>query len=223
MSQERKSGGTGQRGRPREFDRDRALDQAVKLFWRRGYEGVSTAALTRAMRIAPPSLYAAFGSKESLFIEAVERYALTQATFIARAFEESQTVRAGLERALNEAAEEYAGGHKPPGCLVANGLVACAKEHRRAARAVSVRRALSLDFLRGRFDLAAANREISPGTDTSALARFYAAVIQGMSVQAADGASVNELRQIACAAMDAWPKRRQAPAPLRRRIWSARL
>lgn len=193
------------RGRPRQFDRAWALERALNLFWRHGYDGVSTAELTHAMRITPPSLYAAFGSKEKLFLEALQFYVSKHAAFISRALEEEPTARAGMARVLMEAARHYAGGGKPPGCLVANGLIACAKQHRGAARAVSERRALSLNLLKSRFDRAVKSGELSAATDTSALASFFAAVVQGMSVQAADGASIKQLEQIGASAMSALP------------------
>ena len=73
------------RGRPRAFDMDKALDAALDLFWRKGYEGTSIADLTKAMGINPPSLYAAFGGKETLFHQALDRYEAAHAVFWCRA------------------------------------------------------------------------------------------------------------------------------------------
>src|SRR3989441_4990422 len=87
------------RGRPRTFDTDKALDKALKVFWRKGYEGASLPDLTAAMGINRPSLYAAFGNKEALFKKAVERYSTGPAGFFSQALAQP-TARAVVERLL---------------------------------------------------------------------------------------------------------------------------
>ena len=94
------------RGRPLSFDRDAALEQAMHVFWERGYEAASIADLTAAMGITPPSLYTAFGDKEKLFLEAIERYALGPGSAGPRALQEEPTARGAIERWLLEAADE---------------------------------------------------------------------------------------------------------------------
>src|SRR5438445_7558250 len=96
------------RGRPRGFDRDAALERAIEVFWRQGYEGTSIADLTRAMRINPPSLYAAFGDKERLYLEAVARYQQGRRDELAPFLDEAPTAREGIARLLQEAARVYA-------------------------------------------------------------------------------------------------------------------
>ncbi len=156
------------------------------------------------MRVTPPSLYAAFGSKEDLFVEVVELYVNKHAVFMVRALEEAPTARAGIERMLAEAAQRYTRRDQPRGCLVASALLQCAKQHRRAARIVSRRRKLAIEILEARLQRAVASGEL-PSAETRGLAAFFAAVVQGMSTQAADGASVTELKRIAATAMAAWP------------------
>lgn len=207
MAMTARSTSSGKRGRPREFDRAQALERALSLFWRRGYEGTSIADLTAAMRVAPPSLYAAFGSKDKLFREAVELYVSKYAGYAARALAEEPTAYRAFARLLSESANEYASGGKPPGCLVASGLLSCAKRHAKAARTMSERRLLSRDMLISRLDRAVKDGELHAGADTVGLATFYAAVVQGMSVQAIDGATRNQLQMIAGTAMAAWPKK----------------
>src|SRR5436309_14908630 len=96
------------RGRPREFDREAALEQAIDVFWRHGYEATSISDLTSAMGINPPSLYAAFGDKETLFMEAVERYQQARLAEVTRAFDAERTARGAVERLLKEAAAALA-------------------------------------------------------------------------------------------------------------------
>lgn len=96
-----------QRGRPRSFDRETALEQAIRTFWEHGYEATSVTDLTRAMGIGAPSMYAAFGDKQSLFEEVVRVYGQTYGGFGERAFAEEPTVRGGVARMLHEAAAKY--------------------------------------------------------------------------------------------------------------------
>src|SRR5947209_16697338 len=103
-------------GRPRSFDLDKALDAALQVFWRKGYEGASLSDLTQAMGINRPSLYAAFGDKEMLFRKALDRYASGPAAYVSEALKEP-TARAAIERLLREAADSLTNPHNPPGCL----------------------------------------------------------------------------------------------------------
>src|SRR5689334_17227810 len=112
------------RGRPRSFDADRALDRALKVFWAKGYEGASMPDLTRAMGINRPSLYAAFGNKESLFKKALERYAAGPACYVRRALEQP-TARAVAEHLLDGAVDMLTNPKNPRGCLAVHGALAC--------------------------------------------------------------------------------------------------
>src|ERR1700737_2271235 len=105
------------RGRPRSFDRDAALERAMEIFWRQGYEATSINDLTAAMGINAPSLYIAFGDKERLFLEAVERYRCGPGSS-ARVLAEGATARLTIERLLEESAVELTRSSHPPGCMV---------------------------------------------------------------------------------------------------------
>ncbi|MFC9324824.1 TetR/AcrR family transcriptional regulator [Kitasatospora sp. NPDC057015] len=192
-----------QRGRPRSFDREAALAQAVDLFWEHGYEATSVADLTAAMGIRPPSLYAAFGDKRSLFEEVVASYRRTHGSVLPEALDEGPTVRAGVERMLFTAAAEYSDPDHPWGCLVASSTVNCTSDEvEQELRGV---RNGNVDALESRIraDIAAGNEP--PGTDAAALAVFVGTVLQGMSQRARDGATRAELEQVAAFAMRAWP------------------
>ncbi len=189
------------RGRPRGFDRDQALETALELFWRQGYAGTSIADLTRAMGITPPSLYAAFGSKERLYHEVLDLYAATLGAYFMKSLAEEPTARACVERMLKEAGTVYAAR----GCMLIGGALACAPENAMVAADLARRRGSGKAALVERLARAVAEGELAPGTDVTALGTYYVAVVQGLSVQARDGASRRDLEAIAALAMAAWP------------------
>lgn len=210
-----KQAGHGPRGRPRGFDRTAALDAAMALFWRRGFTATSIADLCAAMGIASPSLYAAFGSKEALYAEALARYVDRAVPAIWAPLEAASTARAGLEAfLLASAATLPARPGKPAGCMVALAAVGdegCPDLGRRVAEA----RADAFARLVARITQGLAAGELPPGTDCAALARFYLAVQQGMSSLARDGATATELEAVARRAMEAWPARATAATSAR--------
>ena len=188
------------RGRPLSFDRDAALEQAMHVFWERGYEAASINDLTNAMGITPPSLYTAFGDKAHLFMEAIERYNNGPGGFGQRALAEEATARGAIERLLNEAADELTQDCHPLGCMM---VCSVAADH--IQQALVKRRALGVASMQARIQRGIAEGELLPGTDAGALANFYSTVYQGMSMQAKDGASRESLMGTVNAAMRAWP------------------
>lgn len=195
---------TTPRGRPRGFDRDAALEAALIEFWRHGYEATSIATLTKAMGVNPPSLYAAFGDKRKLFTEAVQRYADTHGSYGARALAQP-TAREAVETLLRLAATEYTADDHPPGCLVIDGATNTTDASRDVAEELRGYREGTKKAFADKI-AADVRAGLLPGdTDAAALAAFYAAVIQGMSTQARDGASEAELQRLADVALMAWP------------------
>lgn len=180
------------RGRPRAFDRDEVLEKAAETFWRLGYEGASITDLTAAMGVTPQSLYAAFTSKADLYREALRWYQSHIGASTARALEESDVVIA-LGRVLRESAVEFTGPGRPHGCMVSTAVLTCAVENEPVARHVSSLRNKTLDALRARIERGISEEQLKQATDGTALARFVGAMIQGMSVQAQDGASKSAL------------------------------
>src|SRR3569833_4427568 len=130
----------GTMGRPREFDVEQALDQALDVFWRNGYEGASIAELTQAMGISPPSLYAAFGTKEGLFRKALDRY-IEQRTNFWQAAVQAPTARAMVERLLDGTVEFLSDERTPNGCLLVRGAMSCSEAADKIARALPAKRA----------------------------------------------------------------------------------
>jgi AcrR family transcriptional regulator len=193
------------KGRPREFDVEKALDRALKVFWRKGYEGASLFDLTKAMGINRPSLYAAFGNKEALFRKVIERYAEGPAGYVHEALEEP-TARAVAERLLSGSIDLLADRRNPRGCLMVQGALACGEAAESVRRELISCRAAGEVALRRRFERAQADGDLPADADPADLARYVVTVMRGMAVQAASGASREELRRVAEMALRAWPE-----------------
>ncbi|MEV3855122.1 TetR/AcrR family transcriptional regulator [Streptomyces sp. NPDC050095] len=204
---------TKQRGRPRSFDRETALEKAMRAFWENGYEATSVSDLTREMGIGAPSLYAAFGDKRSLFEEVVRVYGITHGSRPGRALTEEPTARGAVERLLREAADEFTDPAHPHGCLVIHAATNCTTPE--VEQALREQRGASLAAIEDRIRQGVAVGELPERTDPAALARFVGAVFQGMSQQSRDGASRAELEAIADLAMTAWPAREPAGTGVR--------
>lgn len=194
---------TKQRGRPRSFDRETALEKAMRAFWENGYEATSVSDLTREMGIGAPSLYAAFGDKRSLFEEVVRVYGVTHGSLPGRALAEEPTARGAVERLLREAAGVFTDPALPHGCLVIHAATNCTTPE--VEQALRDQRGASLDAIETRLRQGVDAGELPQPTDTASLARFVGAVFQGMSQQSRDGASRAELEAVAELAMAAWP------------------
>jgi AcrR family transcriptional regulator len=196
-------------GRPRGFDVDEALDRAVEVFWRQGYEGTGISDLTRAMGINPPSLYGTFGNKEELFRKVLDRYTDGPARYIREAFEQP-TARAVVEHLLHGAVDGTTRPDCPPGCLTVQGGLASAPGAEGARNEMAARRRMGETFLRARLEQARVEGELPDDADPDGLARYFATVHQGIAVQAAGGASREQLHQTVDFAMSVWPSRADA-------------
>jgi AcrR family transcriptional regulator len=192
------------KGRPRSFDRDQALDRAMQVFWRKGYEGASLSDLTKAMGINRPSLYAAFGDKEALFRKAVDRYVQAQESYLQQALNQP-TARAVAERLLLGAVEQMCAAHCPSGCLLVQGALATGETADSVRRELISRRKQLEGAIRRRLQRAKREDDLPTRSDPASLARYLATVNEGMAVQAAGGASRNELRRVAKLALRVWP------------------
>jgi AcrR family transcriptional regulator len=191
-------------GRRRSFDADVALDQAMRVFWRKGYEGASLVALTDAMGINAPSLYMAFGNKDGLFRRALDRYSRRHDAFMDEVLA-ARTARGVAERYLHGSAEMMAGVDDPPGCLFVQGGLACGDGGTGVPQELALRRAGPEAALRARLERARAEGDLSADARPAALARYLSTVNYGMAVQAGAGVSADGLHEIAASALNGWP------------------
>lgn len=194
-------------GRPREFDRDAALARARDLFWERGYEGVSMADLVRGLGLASARIYAAFGSKEDLFREAIELYELQEGGFADRALAEEPTVIRAIERMFREGVEVYTRKQGPRGCMVVSAATNCSSENDRVREWLEEHRRSRTASIVKRMKKAVRNGELRKGADAQALGDLCASLLHGVSVQARDGASRERLLAVIpplLAILEAW-------------------
>ncbi|MET0674455.1 MAG: TetR/AcrR family transcriptional regulator [Bradyrhizobium sp.] len=194
------------RGRQPTFDRDEALDTALELFWRHGYEGVGIADLTAAIGIAPASLYHAFGSKADLYREVLRRYGAGGIT--PQEINNAPSGREAVRQMLDRGIAAVTAPGKPLGCMVSSGMLMTSPENADLAAELRAIRAASRQALQRRIARDVDEGILPATTNAAALARFYATVLQGLSVQALDGAAPAELRQVAASALQAWPGER---------------
>jgi AcrR family transcriptional regulator len=195
----------GRRGRPRCFDQGAALDAAMRVFWERGYASASIAELTAAMGINPPSLYAAFGDKQRLFLAALDRYQGEVERLLDAALARPGGRKARLHAALRQMAREMIRPGRPAGCMLVLSGLHCGEAGQSLEQQVAERRRGVEQRLRAHLQDAAAGGELAGSGAPARLARFYASVLMGLSIQARGGASQRALLQVVDDAMAAWP------------------
>lgn len=192
-------------GRPRAFDVDTALEKALDVFWRKGYDGTSLSDLTEAMGINKPSLYAAFGNKEQLFLKAIELYESRPCAFFLPALEKPTAYQVA-EHMLYGAAMNMADQAHPQGCVVVQGALSCSEAAATVKEALLNRRVEGEQKLRARFEQAKLDGDLPATADAETLARYLGTVLQGMAIQANNGATSEQLRQVAEMTLQAFPR-----------------
>ena len=197
---------TSTKGRPREFDIEEALAAALRVFWSKGYEGASLTDLTEAMGITRPSLYAAFGNKESLFRKALDLYETEKLAYTRRALE-APTAKGVAERLMRGALENQCSDCEPRGCLGVISSIACGEGAEAIRDEVIARRASSRQALIDRLERAKAEGDLPADTDVSGLTSCLFALLQGMAVQAGAGASRADLERLVETGLSMWPGR----------------
>ena len=200
------------RGRPRSFNREDALRRAMEVFWALGYEGATLTDLQKAMGgLTAPSLYAAFGSKEGLFREAVELYSKTLGLPMMKALDEGSTARGSIEALLEAAVESFCKPGAPRGCLLVLGAINSMPANKSVQDYLRGLRARRQKLIQQRLRRGVAEGELPSGLDLRAVASFYTTVVDGLAIQARDGASRKALKFAVRCAMAAWDRMIVAP------------
>lgn len=191
-------------GRPRTFDAETALDQALKVFWEKGYEGSSLPELTEAMGMNRPSLYAVFGNKENLFRLAMARYGALHDPILDAALA-APTARGVVEQFLGGNADAVTAEETPHGCLLINGALACSDDALPLRKSAIERLGTGEVRLAERFERARAEADLPRDVSASQMARYVTAISNGMSVQAGAGATRAQLQDVVDLVLRSWP------------------
>ena len=195
------------RGRPREFCVDEALAKALRVFWSKGYEGASLTDLTEAMGITRPSLYAAFGNKESLFRKALDLYECEKLAYVGEALAQP-TARAVAEAMLRGAVDNVMSCDEPHGCLRVIASATCGREAESIRAEVMERgKAVHHEIIK-RFERAKSEGDLPAHVDVEGLADVLKALFQGISVQASLGATREVLDRLVDTGLMMWPSAR---------------
>jgi AcrR family transcriptional regulator len=195
------------RGRPRNFSRELAVRKATELFWERGYEGTTVEQLQEAMGgISAPSFYAAFGSKEALFREALQCHAQSEGAAGLQALADGKTARSSVDGALRAAVAVYTQRGRPRGCLLVLGAINCMPENRSVQDYARDFRSQRHKFILQRLERAVAQGDLAEGLDLVAIASFYVTILDGLALAARDGVPRKTLDFVVEGAMAAWSK-----------------
>ncbi len=196
------------RGRPREFDPDSALDHVLPVFWRDGFDGASVQELADAAGVSKPSLYAAYGNKESLYLAALRRYGERHTANRVVALNAETDAREAMRGYMRASVEAYTNPEHPAGCLIVMGATACESaslpESVRAGLCATMRAAA--EQIGQRLVRAQRDGQLPLSVDTGAMAAFYNTVLAGLSVQAKAGVPRELLLPVVDEAMRGWPE-----------------
>ena len=188
--------GTGKTGRPINFDRDAALEAAMRLFWERGYEGTSMADLTQAMGLNPSSIYTAFGDKQALFALAAKRYADVRAQYMVNALEQP-TLRGFILAAFDNTVEFLGSKTHPSSCFTLTGAISCGVDTERAKLLMREMRLRNEAGIKARLLKARKAAEFPKKQNVDDYTRYLSMLLSGLAIQAANGSTKAELKRVA--------------------------
>lgn len=192
------------RGRPLSFDKDSALQKAMLLFWRYGYEATAISDLTHAMGITAPSLYSAFGDKEQLFMACIARYIEKNGCQSNPIFSSAPSAKIALELFLHEQAIKLTQATTPHGCMLVTAATNCSEQSTHVQQALVSRREATRQAIYARLAQGIEDGDVRSESPIATLADYFATVIQGMTIQARDGASQQQLQDVGKMAMQVW-------------------
>lgn len=194
------------RGRPKCFDEQHALEQATLLFWQYGYEATSIGDLTKAMGITAPSLYSTFGDKEQLFKKCLAYYQEHETCQMDSIVLEAETIRQGIYNYLQSSMRHIVQENKPTGCMYVISTMNCSNDHHQLQQQIIAQRQQKKQKIESYLSKAQELNELPSSADIPMLADFFATMLQGMSIQARDGADLNQLQKVLDLSMQVWDR-----------------
>ncbi|NHB58261.1 TetR/AcrR family transcriptional regulator [Acinetobacter sp. 194] len=192
------------RGRPKCFDENQALEKAMLLFWQYGYEATSISDLTQSLGITAPSLYGTFGDKVELFKKSLDYYLANEACPIDEIFKQAKTAKIAMELYLFENLKRLIQDHKPTGCMLVVSTMNCSITNQQIQTELLNKRLATKQKIFARIQQGVKQGEIPSTTDIQAMTDFYTTMLQGMTIQARDGATMEQLEHVVIMAMKNW-------------------
>ncbi|HCA5338424.1 TPA: TetR/AcrR family transcriptional regulator [Acinetobacter baumannii] len=192
------------RGRPKCFDEQQVLEKAMLLFWEHGYEATSISDLTHALEITAPSLYSAFGDKAGLFYKSIDYYLAHEACPIETIFLEAKSAKIAFELYLYDNVKRLVQPNKPAGCMLVVAAMNCSDATQEVQQNLLDKRIKTKEKLLKRLEQGVEQGDLPINAPLQEMTDFYATVIQGLTIQARDGASTEQLHKVVEHAMKAW-------------------
>lgn len=192
------------RGRPKCFNEQHALEKATLLFWQYGYEATSIGDLTKALGITAPSLYSTFGDKAQLFQKCLDYYQLHETCGMDEIFKTSETTQQAMRTYLEKSLKNLIQDQKPTGCMYVVSTMNCSEQNQQLQRQLIQERIQKKAKILEYLQTAQSNKELKADADLQVLADYYATILQGMSIQARDGVTVEQLQHVVDLAMQTW-------------------
>ena len=192
------------RGRPKCFDEQEALQKAMLLFWKYGYEATSMSDLTKALNLTAPSIYSAFGDKSQLFHACLDYYLKHEACSLDLIFQQAETAKVAIELYLYENLKKLLQQNKPSGCMLVTATMNCSQEHQPLQHDLLLKRQQVKDKISQRLQQGVRDQDLSPNANIQAMTDYYATVIQGLTMQARDGVPIEQLEEVVTLALKTW-------------------
>ncbi|ESK57155.1 hypothetical protein F990_00350 [Acinetobacter tjernbergiae DSM 14971 = CIP 107465] len=192
------------RGRPKCFNEQQALEKAMLLFWEHGYEATSISDLTHALQLTAPSLYSSFGDKTGLFYKCIDYYLAHEACPIEAIFLEAKTAKVAFELFLYDNVQRLAQSNKPTGCMLVVATMSCSDNAQIVQHNILEKRLKTKQTMLDRLRQGVENGDIKITAPLQEIADFYTTVLQGLTIQARDGANVQQLQKVVEHAMRSW-------------------
>lgn len=192
------------RGRPKCFDEQEALQKAMMLFWKYGYEATAMSDLTKALNLTAPSIYSTFGDKSQLFHACLDYYLKHEACSLDLIFQQAETAKVAIELYLYENLKKLLQQDKPTGCMLVTATMNCSEQHQPLQHDLLLKRQQVKEKIYQRLQQGVEDGDLSSDADIQAMKDYYSTVIQGLTMQARDGVAIEQLENVVTLALKTW-------------------